>query len=211
MRTFTVYRKNPPADAVTQGRANPPGEPQFQGVVFDDGSVAVRWLTQFRSVSTWDSLESLKQVHGHPEYGTEWVWDDDGLAEALRQQRAGELAEPYVPSGEDLAWARRELPADSEWAGNQLDRIETLAASRLDQLADVAKRLDRTETLLRALLGEDEPAAGETREIGVRKRSPDEVRKRLLSAGTVLPPELAQQLTRELAQDLEVNVEGCAR
>ena len=51
------------------------------------------------------------------------VWDDcvtwtaqdsadyaDGqLAEALRQLRTGELGEEYVPSDEDLAWARREL------------------------------------------------------------------------------------------------------
>ena len=31
------------------------------------------------------------------------------LAEALRQLRAGELGEEYVPSDEELAWARREL------------------------------------------------------------------------------------------------------
>jgi len=34
---------------------------------------------------------------------------DGQLAEALRQLRAGELGEVYVPSDEDLAWARREL------------------------------------------------------------------------------------------------------
>jgi hypothetical protein len=33
----------------------------------------------------------------------------DQLAEALRQLRAGELSEEYVPSDEDLEWARREL------------------------------------------------------------------------------------------------------
>jgi len=41
---------------------------------------------------------------------------DGQLAEALRQLRAGELAEEYVPSDEDLVWARRELgdPAEEE-------------------------------------------------------------------------------------------------
>jgi hypothetical protein len=34
---------------------------------------------------------------------------DGQLAEALRQLRLGELGEEYVPSDEDLAWARREL------------------------------------------------------------------------------------------------------
>ena len=41
---------------------------------------------------------------------------DGQLAEALRQLRAGELGEEYVPSEEDLDWARRELsdPAAEE-------------------------------------------------------------------------------------------------
>ena len=41
---------------------------------------------------------------------------DGQLAEALQQLRAGELAEEYVPSDEDLEWARRELgdPAAEE-------------------------------------------------------------------------------------------------
>lgn len=34
---------------------------------------------------------------------------DGQLAEALRQLRTGELGEEYVPSDEDLEWARREL------------------------------------------------------------------------------------------------------
>ena len=36
------------------------------------------------------------------------------LAEALRQLRAGDLGEEYVPSDEDLEWARRELGAPPE-------------------------------------------------------------------------------------------------
>lgn len=41
---------------------------------------------------------------------------DGQLAEALRQLRADELGEEYVPSDEDLEWARRELgdPAAEE-------------------------------------------------------------------------------------------------
>jgi hypothetical protein len=41
---------------------------------------------------------------------------DGQLTEALRQLRAGELGEEYVPSDEDLEWARRELgdPAAEE-------------------------------------------------------------------------------------------------
>ena len=41
---------------------------------------------------------------------------DGQLAEALRQLRAGELGEEYVPSEEDMEWARRQLgdPAAEE-------------------------------------------------------------------------------------------------
>jgi hypothetical protein len=46
-------------------------------VVWDDERVSVRWMTQFRSFSNWDSLEELKKVHGHPEYGSIWEWLDE--------------------------------------------------------------------------------------------------------------------------------------
>jgi len=39
---------------------------------------------------------------------------DGQLAEALRQLRTGELAEEYIPSDEDLEWARRELSDPAE-------------------------------------------------------------------------------------------------
>jgi DNA-binding transcriptional regulator YdaS (Cro superfamily) len=39
---------------------------------------------------------------------------DGKLAEALRQLRAGELGDEYVPSAEDLDWARRELDDPGE-------------------------------------------------------------------------------------------------
>jgi Homeodomain-like domain len=39
---------------------------------------------------------------------------DGKVAEALRQLRAGELGDEYVPSDEDLEWARRELDDPGE-------------------------------------------------------------------------------------------------
>lgn len=76
MRRFQVYRPAPPAEYREQGTANPPDEVQFEGVEFSDGSVAVRWLTTFRSTSFWPDLKTLEKVHGHPEYGTVWRWLD---------------------------------------------------------------------------------------------------------------------------------------
>jgi len=77
MRRFEVYRPNAPAEYLEKGHANPPDDVQFEGVEFTDGTVCVRWRTEFRSHSLWASLGELEEVHGHPEYGTTWRWLDD--------------------------------------------------------------------------------------------------------------------------------------
>lgn len=74
IRTFTMYRKNVSTDTHDENQRNGPDEPQFEGVVFSDGRVAVRWLTAKRIVSVWDSLEDMLSIHGHPEYGSVLVW-----------------------------------------------------------------------------------------------------------------------------------------
>ena len=71
-----MYRRNAP-ETHTAYQKNPAHEPQFEGVVFSDGRVAVRWLTAKRSVSVWDSLDDLLAIHGHPEYDSELIWRDD--------------------------------------------------------------------------------------------------------------------------------------
>lgn len=44
------------------------------GVLFADGSVVMRWLTEHRSTVVWDSLESAMKVHGHDGATTiEWI------------------------------------------------------------------------------------------------------------------------------------------
>jgi len=62
-------------------------------------------------------LEELRRL-GKSRELRDYVWwsaqdaadhADGKLAEALRQLRAGELGDEYVPSPEDLDWARREL------------------------------------------------------------------------------------------------------
>jgi hypothetical protein len=98
MRTFTVYRRNIPEETHDKGQANPPSEPQFEGVVFSDGKVAVRWLTGHRSVSVWDSLDDLIAIHGHPEYGTEIVWHqptEEQVGIAFRKAEDNEIDLPF--------------------------------------------------------------------------------------------------------------------
>jgi hypothetical protein len=76
MRRFRCYRPNPPEGYRESGAANPPDEVQFEGVMFSDGTVCVRWLTEFRSHSVWASWDDLEKIHGHPEYGTVIEWLD---------------------------------------------------------------------------------------------------------------------------------------
>ena len=73
-----MYRKDEAAVAELHdaNTANPPDEPQFQGVVFDDGTVAIRWMTAIPATSVWDSLDDMLKVHGHPEYASVLVWND---------------------------------------------------------------------------------------------------------------------------------------
>lgn len=77
MRRFIGYRPNPPADYLAKGVAAPPDEPQYEGVVFGDGTVVLRWQTAYRSHSVWTCWDDFYQVHGHPEYGTRIDWLDE--------------------------------------------------------------------------------------------------------------------------------------
>ena len=80
MRRFQMYRRNMINTVHTHDQKNAPVEVQFEGVVFSDGKVAIRWLTAKRSVAVWDCLDDMLAIHGHPEYGSELVWLDEAAA-----------------------------------------------------------------------------------------------------------------------------------
>lgn len=70
VRTFTGFRPNPPAEYEEKGITNSGYTADYEGIIFSDGTVVLRWLTAFKSHSVWDSFTSFYRVHGHPEYGT---------------------------------------------------------------------------------------------------------------------------------------------
>lgn len=77
MIRFTAYRKNiSERDTHNALQKNPDGEPQFEGVIWTDGTVTLRWLTACKSTSVWASLADMLAIHGHPEYGTEIIWHE---------------------------------------------------------------------------------------------------------------------------------------
>ncbi len=77
MRTFRGYRPEPPAEYREKGITNSGSVADYEGVIFSDGTVVMRWLTEFRSHSVWPDWPTMYQVHGHPEYGTRIEFDDD--------------------------------------------------------------------------------------------------------------------------------------
>jgi hypothetical protein len=77
MQRFTVYRHNMDSrETHSAMHKNPEDSPQYEGVIFSDGTVALRWMTPLRSTSIWPDIESALGVHGHPEYGTVIDWHD---------------------------------------------------------------------------------------------------------------------------------------
>ena len=77
IQRFTAYRRNLEVRGTHSNlQRNPDNEPQYEGVIFSDGTVTIRWLTPCKSHSVWANLADLLNIHGHPEYGTEIIWHD---------------------------------------------------------------------------------------------------------------------------------------
>jgi hypothetical protein len=84
---FTAYRRNLSELGVhNEKQANPDDAPQFEGVVFSDGSCVLKWLTASKSVSVFSSLSDMLQIHGHPEYGTDIQWHDGPMPDEWKRQ-----------------------------------------------------------------------------------------------------------------------------
>lgn len=58
MRAFRLYRIEDVSGVSGTGIV-------AQGVEFDDGTAALRWLTEYRSTVLYDSLDTLEKIHGH--------------------------------------------------------------------------------------------------------------------------------------------------
>jgi hypothetical protein len=76
MRAFTMFRRNVPDATHNAFQKNAPDMPQFEGVVWSDGTCTIRWMTAKGSTAVWSSFDDMMAIHGHPEYGSEIVWHD---------------------------------------------------------------------------------------------------------------------------------------
>lgn len=119
IRRFTAYRPAVPTDTHNEDQRNEPDQVQYEGVVFSDGSCAIRWRTAVNSTSFWDSFEDAMRIHGHPEYGTRIVfhdepiplpWDPEIPEELLRLKKA--LEEEFGDTVEVGIYHSSELPPE---------------------------------------------------------------------------------------------------
>ena len=77
MQRFTGYRHNiSQRDSHAAQMKNADDEPQYEGVIWSDGSCTIKWLTSVTSTSVFASFADFVTIHGHPEYGTEIVFHD---------------------------------------------------------------------------------------------------------------------------------------
>lgn len=69
MRRFELHRDEDETGISGTGRI-------AQGIQFDDGTAALRWLTHVRSTGYYDSVDDLLKIHGHGGR-TRLVWLDE--------------------------------------------------------------------------------------------------------------------------------------
>jgi hypothetical protein len=90
VRAFLGFRPaGPPTELFPD-----PDRPAFEGVEFDDGTVAVRWLSSAASTSVWPDLATFLAVHGHSEFASRRL---------VFLDPAWELRESEEPGGGDAA------------------------------------------------------------------------------------------------------------
>lgn len=100
MFRFTAYRRAISGrDTHTALQKNADDVPQFEGVIWTDGSVTLRWLTACRSTSVWANVEDMLNIHGHPEYGTDIIWHDAPAPQVWHDQVAASARETGAEHG----------------------------------------------------------------------------------------------------------------
>lgn len=101
MKTFTVYRRGDLSETHDKNQANPSDMPQYEGVVFTDGTCAIRWLTPCSSTSVWWSFDDMWAIHGHQKderYKTEIVWGHQ------KEEEAGAAPKTFGDSDASASW-----------------------------------------------------------------------------------------------------------
>jgi hypothetical protein len=75
--TFSVYRRGDISETHNELQVNDPDEVQFDGVIFDDDTTVIHWNTAICSTSVFQDFGDLLEIHGHPEYSSEFCFEGE--------------------------------------------------------------------------------------------------------------------------------------
>lgn len=76
LKTFKGIRLDPPETYLEKGISNGADSPDYEGVIFSDGTTVVRWRTLPElSIEIFATFDAFFKIHGHPEYMTHILWD----------------------------------------------------------------------------------------------------------------------------------------
>lgn len=82
MRTFKLIRKLDVSGVSGTGQV-------AEGVEFENGQVALHWLSQYDTIGIYSNISNVRKIHGHGA-ATEVVFDDEaGRSEGPRDEPAG--------------------------------------------------------------------------------------------------------------------------
>ena len=103
IQRFTAYRRNiSNRDTHNSLQKNNDSDHHFEGVMWSDGTVTLRWLTACKSHSVWSSIQECLAIHGHPEYGTEIIWHDgEAPKEWIKQCEENKMTNKSKPYSEE--------------------------------------------------------------------------------------------------------------
>ena len=90
-----------------------------QGVVWDDGTVTMRWLTKLRTTTNYDCLFDVFAIHGHG--GKTRIVPEKGVVICSRVQRGHELLWFYK-SDRDWGWDEVTISAHEAHHGTRFVR-----------------------------------------------------------------------------------------
>lgn len=77
-----------------------------QGIIFDNGKVALTWLSEHPSVAMYDNIGDVRSIHGHEgktevSMETDWKRSFNELKSALNQFDPMTIIKDKLPEGSD--------------------------------------------------------------------------------------------------------------
>ena len=129
IQRFTAFRRNlsklvdDGKVGHTQYQRNADDEPQYEGVIWSDGTVTLRWRTAAKSTSVFNSLRDMLNIHGHPEYGTDIVWHDQPMPPEWEHQLVA-FAEKALAQHREMGIADAKIHAEYSGTGGTLSLLQ---------------------------------------------------------------------------------------